>query len=270
MILISIIIPTYCPQNYLFESLQSLQKQKKCRFDVIIVLNGQEEPYLTRIKQWIADLELENVKIFYSPEKGVSAARNLALDNNKADYVVFLDDDDLINHDYLKNLCRYADNNCIVAASVVNFQNNDTTTAVPDYLGREFREKNITECSPQKCPSVFSSCCGKLIPTSLIGNNRFNKDLSLGEDSLFMYNVLAAPVKKVVFAKDATYFRRIRIDSLSRKKYSLGEIFRNRFKLAYLFSVAYFSNISKMNFCFYARRIVAIFTKGLICLLRNQ
>ena len=270
MSFVNVIIPTFCPGNYLYECLKSLSSQSFSDFVCTIVLNGPEEPYLTQINQWIAEQEMSNVTILYSPVKGVSAARNLALDNNKSDYVIFLDDDDLINQDYLKNLYDYADKNCIIAVSVVNFQGNDTTAAVPDYQGREFREKNITECSPQQCPSVFSSCCGKVLPAALIGNRRFNNDLTLGEDSVFMYNVLASPVKKVVFAKDAKYFRRIRINSASRTKYSLGKIFRNRFKLAYLFSTTYFSNISKMSFTFYVRRIVAIFTKGLVCLLRRK
>lgn len=267
---INIVIPTFKPGNYLLDCLKSLKKQNFKEFVCTLVLNGPQEPFQTQIKKWLKELDMENIKLFYSSAKGVSEARNFALDNNNAEYIAFLDDDDLLNPEYLEHLIKHAHPNCIIQASVYSFYNDNTNELTPDYIGREFKIKNMAECLSGDCPSVFSSCCGKLIPQKLIGSIRFNKTLKLGEDSLFMYNVLAHSVEKVVYTPEATYLRRVRKNSASRKKYSLKEIIKNRVKLAYLFSVVYFSHMTQLNILFYARRIVAIFTKGLIALVRNK
>jgi glycosyltransferase involved in cell wall biosynthesis len=52
---ISLIIPTFRPQSYLWECLDSVYAQtfSKAEFEVIIVLNGCKEPYDSQIKAWI-------------------------------------------------------------------------------------------------------------------------------------------------------------------------------------------------------------------------
>ena len=44
---ISVIIPTYRPQAYLWECLDSLNRQtlSKSSFEVVLVLNGEQAPY---------------------------------------------------------------------------------------------------------------------------------------------------------------------------------------------------------------------------------
>ena len=267
---ISVIIPTYCPGNYLFDCLKSLQKQTFQDFVCTVVLNGPEEPYHTQIQNWLSELELNNAELIYSPEKGVSAARNMALERCESEYVAFLDDDDLINPEYLDSLFNSSEHDSITESAVCNFNDSNPDILNIDYIAREFRNHNVTELVPCKCPSVFNSVCGKLIPRDLIGCCRFHKNLKLGEDSLFMYQLMAANLKSVRYVPEATYLRRLRINSASRSKYSITMIINNRFFLASAFSKVYFSNITRMNFLFYVRRITAIFTKGLLNLLTTK
>lgn len=264
---ISVIIPTYCPGDYLFECLKSLRDQTFQEFVCTIVLNGPEEPYRTQIEKWFNELALNNAELIYSPEKGVSAARNMALERCTSEYVAFIDDDDLINPEYLESLFNSAAHDSIAEATVRNFSDDAPDIHNTDYIAREFRNRNVMEMAPSQCPSVFNSVWGKLIPLDMIGSYRFNKNLKLGEDSLFMYQLMAANLKSVRYVLQATYLRRLRINSASRRKYSITAILANRFVLAYSFSKVYFSNISGMNFLFFARRITAIFTKGLLNLL---
>ncbi len=264
---VNIIIPTYSPGNYFFECLKSIKKQTISDFFCTIVLNGPREPHQQQIQNWLTELEITNAVLLYSPEKGVSVARNLALECNSCEYVLFVDDDDLINPEYLSELLKYGARDTIVQAEVLNFNNGDTGNLRLDYMGREFRNNNMKECIPGQCPSVFSSCCGKLFPKRLIENVRFNKTLNIGEDSFFMYQLLAQSVKNVVYTSGANYLRRERKESVSRKKHSVFSILRNRFKLAFLFSSVYFSHMNTMEFSFFFRRLAAIFTKGFIKLL---
>ena len=48
---LTVIIPTYIPKDYLWDCLDSIEKQSldKDKFQVIIVLNGEKEPYWSKI-----------------------------------------------------------------------------------------------------------------------------------------------------------------------------------------------------------------------------
>ena len=266
---VNIIIPVYAPGNYFFDCLKSIKQQTVSGFCCTVILNGPREPYEQQIREWLSELDL-NATLLYSAEKGVSNARNMALECNTCEYVLFVDDDDLINPEYLSSLLKYGNSDTIVQAEVLNFCDDAPEKLTPDYMGREFRNLNKKELVPGKCPSVFSSCCGKLFPERLIENVRFNKTLFVGEDSFFMYQVLSQSVKSVIYVSGANYLRRLRKNSSSRKKYPLFSIISNRFKLAFLFSSVYFSHITTMDFSFYLRRIAAIFTKGFIKLLSGR
>lgn len=108
---ISVIIPTYKPQDYLWECLNSLVAQTfpKEDFEVILVLNGCCEPWKSNIQQYIDDrMQGMNVNYIQTDEGGVSNARNIALDCAKGDYVTFIDDDDFISPTYLEELYEKA------------------------------------------------------------------------------------------------------------------------------------------------------------------
>ena len=49
---LTVIIPTYIPKDYLWDCLDSIEKQSldKDKFQVIIVLNGEKEPYWSKIR----------------------------------------------------------------------------------------------------------------------------------------------------------------------------------------------------------------------------
>lgn len=79
---ISIIVPTYKPQAYLWECLDSIYNQTfpKTEYELILVLNGCNEPYNAQIKDWLAKHSDLQVQYIQTDEAGVSNARNMALD----------------------------------------------------------------------------------------------------------------------------------------------------------------------------------------------
>ncbi len=96
---INIIIPTYKPQTYLWECLDSVFSQATggYTYEVLLVLNGPKEPYYTEIRQYISSHPTRSVRFLYSKKAGVSAARNLALECAQADYITFIDDDEAMS-----------------------------------------------------------------------------------------------------------------------------------------------------------------------------
>ena len=96
---ISVIVPTYKPKSYIWECLDSIYNQTlpKNDYELILVLNGCNEPYSTQIRAWLSKHESLGVQFIQTDESGDSNARNLALDHVKGEYVTFIDDDDFIS-----------------------------------------------------------------------------------------------------------------------------------------------------------------------------
>ncbi len=123
--LISVIIPSYKPDNYIYKCLESVARQdiSKQRFEVIIVLNGCNEPYHTDIKLFLQQ-KFQGIKTFLlqTDVAGVSNARNIGLDNARGEYIAFIDDDDIVSENYLSELYQTSYNHPlqIVACNVTS------------------------------------------------------------------------------------------------------------------------------------------------------
>ena len=217
---ISIIIPTYKPGSYLKDCLESINNQtmdKKC-FEVIIVLNGVIKPYIEYIYSLTKMYDFNSVVI---PTKisGVSNDRNLGLSRTQGEYVCFIDDDDKISPSYLENLYSKATPNNIVASNVKAFYNNSNKTE-NDYIASAYK-KLINKNSPLsvfKGRKFMSSSCCKIISRRIIQDVRFDTNLKIGEDSVFMAKI-SKKVKSIVLSdSSAIYYRRLRAGSASRVK----------------------------------------------------
>ena len=105
---ISVIVPTYKPDYYIWECLNSIaiQSLDKEKYEVLIVLNGDKEPFFTEIESYLKKNNLNNFNLIYSQEKGVSNARNIGLDRAKGEYICFVDDDDFLDKNYLQEMLR--------------------------------------------------------------------------------------------------------------------------------------------------------------------
>lgn len=120
---ISVIVPTYKPQAYLWECLDSIYNQTfpKSDYELVLVLNGCCEPYNSQIKDWLSKHADLQVQYFQTEEGGVSNARNIALDNVNGEYVTFIDDDDYISSTFLKELLDNSSESCVTISNTVAF-----------------------------------------------------------------------------------------------------------------------------------------------------
>ena len=217
---ISIIIPTYKPGSYLKDCLESINNQtmdKKC-FEVIIVLNGVIKHYIEYIYSLTKMYDFNSV-VIPTETPGVSNARNLGLSRTQGEYVCFIDDDDKISPSYLENLYSKATPNNIVASNVKAFYNNSNKTE-NDYIASAYK-KLINKNSPLsvfKGRKFMSSSCCKIISRRIIQDVRFDTNLKIGEDSVFMAKI-SKKVKSIVLSdSSAIYYRRLRAGSASRVK----------------------------------------------------
>ena len=261
---ISVIIPTYKPDYYIWECLNSLKKQTVSQdsFEVLIILNGDKEPYFFQISDWINKNKIKNMKLLYSEKKGVSNARNLGLDIACGENICFIDDDDYIDDDYFKELIegieKYGEKG-IVVTNYINFDEKTREKLFETKYQNEFYTKNIL-----KMRKVFSIGCVKLIPKNIIGDIRF-KNYSNGEDSLFMLEI-SKNVKYVsVAGKNVFYHRRVRKNSANFRRKKISYVLKNSFNLLKEYVEIFFEERYNKKFVFI--RILALI-KGMLLQLK--
>ena len=186
---ISVIVPTYKPQRYIFECLESLRKQSMNAedFEVIIVLNGCCEPYNKMIERWIATHNLNHFILIQTDIGGVSNARNIGLDEARGEYVTFIDDDDFVSSAYLEELYSKATPEIISLCYPLSFVDG-SDNYLPYYITKDYykyvNNGPIVFTKPRR---FFAGPVYKLIHKSIIGNRRFDVRFKNGEDSLFMF-----------------------------------------------------------------------------------
>lgn len=268
---LSIIIPTYKPQSYIFECVDSLKNQtlNNGLFEVIIVLNGEKEPYYTRVRDYIK--EYNNFKIIHTATAGVSKARNIGIETAKGSHIVFIDDDDFITETFLEEMyCCITKNSLNLIVS--NFLRYYTENRIEnDYMtdSYEVLKNNVGTFSLVKNRKILSSSCGKGIPKEVISKVRFNENVKISEDALFMFEI-SNNIQGISFLPlKVTYYRRIRETSASRKKASVSVRFKILVQNINNFSKIYFRNSSQYSLSLYINRIMAI-TKHFLISLKNS
>ena len=257
---ISVIIPTYKPQAYLWECLDSLVAQTfpKEDFEVILVLNGCTEPYNGQIKDWLSQHGDLQVQYIQTDEGGVSNARNIALDKASGEYVTFIDDDDYVSPSFLAELYNQANPDTISLCYPYAFNDGRDEKQLPygltDVYNSCSKEQNIKVLS--KVRKYFNGPFMKLIPMSFIQGRRYDVRFKNGEDSLFMF-LISDKIHDLSFtSKDAVYYRRVRADSAATTARTLKEVFLNAMHLSIEYTKIYFSRIRHYNALFYITRLL--------------
>ena len=168
---VSVIIPTYRPGSYIYDCLQSVLNQdfSSEKFEIVIVLNGERNPYFDEINSYFKNKRV-NYRLLYTNQKGVSFARNLALDNLKSEYVVFLDDDDILTVNFISGLFSKISFETIVVSNLKTFVT-DLDCLGSDYMNRSFIKcKNRHKFSLFSYRGFLSSACAKMIPFEVINS----------------------------------------------------------------------------------------------------
>lgn len=254
---ISVIIPTCRPGDYIRECLDSVFRQTldEGLYEIIVVLNGDPEPYRTDILRQASSAG-RSITLLHTSVAGVSNARNMGLDAASGRYICFVDDDDILAPGYLEGLYAAAAPDTVVASDVRCFET-DTALTDRDYLSEAY-EKLSQEggCTgPYRARDLLCTCCCKLIPAETIAGRRFPKSFRNGEDVLFM-SAISDRIGRVRCAGPGTvYYRRLRKDSLSRKPRSIGYTAAVTIRAIAYLALIYLGRPWRYSFRFFANRM---------------
>lgn len=95
---ISVVIPTYNSARFLGEAVRSVLEQTFQDFGIIVVDDGSTDNSKAAVDSF-ADLR---IRYIYQENRGVSAARNAGIAVSQGKYIAFLDSDDIMLKDALK------------------------------------------------------------------------------------------------------------------------------------------------------------------------
>jgi glycosyltransferase involved in cell wall biosynthesis len=115
---VSVVIPTHNGERTIGQTIESVLNQTLANFELIVVDDGSTDSTLAMLSQ-IADPRL---KVLSHPNEGVATSRNRGLAHASAEYVAFLDHDDLWTPDKLQAQYRALHENprAAVAYSLVD------------------------------------------------------------------------------------------------------------------------------------------------------
>lgn len=272
-----IILPTIRPDHRICGIIQSIFSQAKdienigIQLKLLLVLNGPREPYFSFLSSLLSDPAIR-AELIYIEIPGVSRARNVGLQKaNDNDFVLFVDDDDSLSQNYLFSLVRSIRSDDEIVQSNTCILRQDGTVSHNHYINQSIRSiLSHSECSydPFKYRRLLNSVCGKLFPKKLIGNVKFDDDVAISEDALFLFT-LSPRIKNISVVTNEFYQIRERPDSASRRSKPISSLIGDSLKFIFKLSQVYWKAPLRFSFLLYVSRILASL-KFLIIRMKNQ
>lgn len=103
--MISVIVPVYNAEKTLNQCVDSILSQKYKDFELLLINDGSKDRSGEICNEYA--LKDNRVRVFHQENKGVSAARNVGLDNILGEFATFCDSDDWVEDTWLSD---YIDN----------------------------------------------------------------------------------------------------------------------------------------------------------------
>lgn len=216
---ISIIIPAYNTEKYVYKCLTSVLSQdlSEEEFEIILVDDGSSDNTSKLACDILA--EKKNKKIIFQSNQRQGAARNNALKVAKGEYIWFVDSDDYVEEYVLRELYEVASENKL---DVLFFHDNKigadgkVIQQIHKYLSKKYYEKIHfgRELISERC--INMGPCYNLIKKELLEKYslKFIEGV-LYEDNEFMLR-LYYYAERVLYLKKNIYYTRINPNSSTR------------------------------------------------------
>lgn len=101
-IFVSIIVPVYDIEEYLVECIESILAQTWKHFEIILVDDGSTDSSGKMCDEYAE--KYNRIFVIHKKNGGLSSARNAGIDVARGNYLAFIDSDDVVHPDYLREL----------------------------------------------------------------------------------------------------------------------------------------------------------------------
>lgn len=252
---ISVIVPIYKVENYLYRCIDSLLEQTFSDFELILVDDGSPDDCPKICDEY--EKKDNRVKVLHKENGGLSDARNAGLNIATGEYVAFVDSDDWVASDYLEVLFRTItrEKADICECEVVRTNGRNE---IPKYseIINVYSQQDALELLIQE--KVFHQYVwNKLYRRSVLAGISFPKG-KINEDEFWTYQVFGK-ADLVVSINQPLYYYYQRDDSIMGREYDIKRLHAiEAKKLRQRYIELFFpklERIAKINFwgsCIYA------------------
>ena len=205
--MISIIVTAYNQESCIEKCLESISNQTIKDLEIIIIDDGSSDQTSFVCKKIMQ--KDSRVHYFYQENQGVSMARNYGISLANGQWIAFVDGDDIIPENMIEKLLDAAiQSQCrISCCDTIKLVDYDFSAIHPDQRRPTPFLKETTVLKGQelwKCffdqwhNFIFWHISNKLFQASLIKGKTFDTRYYMGEDLLYMYQLLKEEGKMVV------------------------------------------------------------------------
>ena len=106
---VTIIIPVYNSEKYIERCLDSIRNESYKNIEVIALNDGSKDKSLKLLKDYKKKYKDFNLKIIDKENEGIAKTRNRGIEEATGDYIMFMDNDDYIDKDYVKHFMNAKD-----------------------------------------------------------------------------------------------------------------------------------------------------------------
>lgn len=223
----SIIIPVYNADQYLEATIKSIINQKFELKDIQIILidDGSHDNSKDICSYYYS--EYPNNIIFIEQEnKGVSSARNEGIRNSKGKYILFLDSDDLLTLNVLKNLYFFFEknyNNIDIVVYPFKYLMPDNTYKY-HFRYRKLYKKGTYIYDIEKYPELIQATVNFCIKNNYDKNILFDENIKFSEDEDYATKIIMNK-RKIGYCSDCYYIYRKHAKSANGKYVMTQEVF---------------------------------------------
>ena len=187
--IVSIIVPVYNVDKFIKKCLDSILCQTYKNLEILLIDDGSTDSS-GKICDEYANID-SRVKVYHQDNSGVSSARNLGLDHCNGELISFIDSDDFVEPNYIEILLdNYENNSQIVICKFDIYQNQDAVKPGFLKINGEFTSETYDFVK-----TAHGRVWGTIFSKELIADLRFNKELTIGEDALFLAELIKKSIK---------------------------------------------------------------------------
>ena len=216
--LISVIIPLYNKENYIYETIKSILNQSYENFEIIIIDDGSTD----KSSFIVSEIQDSRIHLFLQKNHGVAYTRNKGIKIAKGDYILFLDADDFLFNDALKKMilaakkysnCNIISGNYLTIKNKVNIEN--CLLKKNKVLDNPFKEIWFNRWNLRLGSFIVKKDTIKKI--------NFDANILIGEDAFFTDQILIN--SQVAYIKDIVLSYNRDFSFLSLKKVPVENVY---------------------------------------------
>lgn len=214
---VSIIVPAYNVEKYIYDCLLSLVKQTFKEIEIIVINDGSIDNTFEIIEEF--SKRDDRIRVINQKNRGNSCARNSGLEIAKGKYISFIDSDDWVDENYIEQLYNTIErsNSDIAAATIIRKRK-----YTQKYRVHYAEEKIFTLLEDKIKASRIPVCCyvwNKLYRAEKIVGHKFKSGVFF-EDVLWLPEVIKN-CETLVTVPGTNYYYRVNNASIVKKKPSI-------------------------------------------------